>query len=260
MKPKLLNGITNFLQSRLKSDGGYSASPWLPATIEDSYCAFRIISFINKNKGEKNLKNRKKHIKFLISCIASGKAKDPKNFFQTLWCLDFCQYDISQLHPLYINPSNSLTNLYYLSKIKKLFLLRGIEAQHNIKQSTQQNYLFNSWNTLEELWKSLYVKYTLHNSPTLDLRSAKVLSWIKQCQNSDGGFGFLPNTTSYIENCHFALNIIQLLQLPYPSTRINAVKQFALSCRTKSGGFARRPDAAPFMDSTYHATAVLLKF
>ncbi len=79
----------------------------------------------------------------------------------------------------------------------------------------------------------------------------KMVRWLRRCQAPDGGFGFFPHTTSYIENCHWALAALALLD-SRPG-RPESAAAFILACQTTSGGFSRNSRAAPFLDSSRHA-------
>ena len=84
----------------------------------------------------------------------------------------------------------------------------------------------------------------------------KAIDWLRACQNYDGGFGFMPGTTSFIENTFYGLRALELLggQSEDPEMALN----YVLSCRTKSGGFSRKANAAPFLDATYYAIGSLI--
>ncbi len=260
--PSTVDGVVEFLRSRKKAEGGFSASPKLPATIEDTYCALKVVHFLENLKS--NVANfgsfKRGPTKFLIRCIDEGIVKGPKNLYQVLWCVEFCEFEKSLLQKVPIADKfltgASLEAFYYLTKTREILPLKCV-ANLGVPEIPVKDFLASG--TLEERWKALYICFA---SGCLENRSQfdEIVEWVLQCQNSDGGFGFLPGTTSYIENCHFALNILRILNSALPSWRRKAVKQFAIACRTRSGGFSRRPDAAPFMDSTYHAMAVLSDF
>lgn len=78
-----------------------------------------------------------------------------------------------------------------------------------------------------------------------------LVSWLQESQNGDGGFGFFPGTTSFIENCHSALAALFLLGAQ--PAEPEAARAFVVSCQTGRGGFARNPKAAPFLDASWHA-------
>jgi hypothetical protein len=84
----------------------------------------------------------------------------------------------------------------------------------------------------------------------------QIIRWVQSSQNGDGGFGFYPETTSYMENTYCALEI--LVKLGSSPTQIELCRKYILSCQTKSGGFGRAPASFPFIESTFHAVVGLL--
>jgi hypothetical protein len=84
----------------------------------------------------------------------------------------------------------------------------------------------------------------------------QIIRWVQLCQNGDGGFGFYPETTSYMENTYCALEILS--KLNSSPTQLDLCRKYILGCQTKSGGFGRAPASFPFIESTYHAVVGLL--
>ena len=89
----------------------------------------------------------------------------------------------------------------------------------------------------------------------LPLPEPELIAWFQACQNGDGGFGFFPGTTSFVENCHASLRALAFLGSrplePGPAAL------FLAGCQTAAGGFSRNGRAAPFLDATWHALASL---
>jgi hypothetical protein len=84
----------------------------------------------------------------------------------------------------------------------------------------------------------------------------EIIQWVQSCQNGDGGFGFYPGTTSFMENTYCALEILSRLgSLPL---RGEDCRQYLLNCQTKSGGIGRAPMSFPFIESTFHAVTCWL--
>ena len=79
--------------------------------------------------------------------------------------------------------------------------------------------------------------------------------WLQRSQNGDGGFGFFPGTTSFIENCHATLAALSLLGAR--PVDLAEARSFIISSQTGGGGFARSPGAAPFLDASWHGIASL---
>lgn len=80
-------------------------------------------------------------------------------------------------------------------------------------------------------------------------------AWLCRCQNDDGGFGFFPGTTSYMEYCDYALSALHLLGRE-PLSRQRA-EDFIVHCQAGNGGFARAIRALPFLESSWHAMHAL---
>jgi prenyltransferase beta subunit len=85
----------------------------------------------------------------------------------------------------------------------------------------------------------------------IDFNTQEILKWVQLCQNGDGGFGFYPGTTSFMENTYCALEILS--KLNSSPLEIGVCREYILNCQTKGGGFGRAPMSFPFIESTFHA-------
>jgi prenyltransferase beta subunit len=85
--------------------------------------------------------------------------------------------------------------------------------------------------------------------------AGELVAWLQRTQNGDGGFGFFPGTTSFIENCHAGLAALSLLGAR--PIDLDGARAFVVSCQTGRGGFARSPKAAPFLDASWYGIASL---
>jgi hypothetical protein len=83
----------------------------------------------------------------------------------------------------------------------------------------------------------------------------EMADWLCRCQNNDGGFGFFPGTTSYMEYCDYSLSALYLLG-SRPLYRQRA-SDFIVHCQAGSGGFARAIRALPFLEASWHAIHAL---
>jgi len=134
-----------------------------------------------------------------------------------------------------------LDEAYYLTKINKLmgnkiFLDYDAKRYNNeppryVSDILKVVYLFNELK--EEFNKVVYVKY------------------LQDCQNSDGGFGFHPGTTSFLENTYYSLKALTILHAR--PKEIEKCKQFIVSCKINAGGFGRQSITVPTIESTYYA-------
>jgi hypothetical protein len=108
----------------------------------------------------------------------------------------------------------------------------------------------------KENLQSLRKKVSVLINHDIDFDKQEIVRWIQLCQNGDGGFGFYPGTTSYMENIYCALEILS--KLYSAPMKIDLCQNYILSCQTASGGFGRAPASFPFIESTFHAVVGLL--
>ncbi|MBN1276100.1 MAG: hypothetical protein JXA35_01320 [Deltaproteobacteria bacterium] len=251
---KLTPRVLDFLKARKKESSGYGATPMLPATVEDTYHALRILSAIDINddldlRQDQALRDylfrmektdwtgARTKFQVLSSCLLAGV---PFDIHRTV---KFIKRRLAE--------TQNTDEYYYCERIA-----REIPGVANMLDLSEFDGLYNEWiwRVAYELWIILYhmnmVQGVLKFTPQNDF-----VSWLQSCQNCDGGFGFLPGSTSYVENCHTCLRALSLLDAspenPY------ACQAFVIACRTGNGGFARIDGATAFLDSTWHAIASL---
>ncbi len=250
-----LSKALSFTLERKKIKGGFGATPKLPATLEDTFHALRILDAVERYCGLSNdVKfDENLHSDFLLRFIEKRPNLGMKGAFQLIWCMKRCSLStkaqkLAKEHYLASRPQ-STEGLYYalnISKLLDLTLPFRYSREELSKIVTFKGILFRRW-------MAAFVDYTLKSGLINQKAAAK---WIRRCQNYDGGFGFLPGSTSYLENTHFGLHALVFMKEP-PIDMENATG-FVLGCQTKSGGFSRKADAAPFLDATWHGVATLI--
>ncbi len=253
---KYLQGAIHFVFQRQKQDGGFGATPKLPATLEDSYHAIRIIEMVSGYCGlsEGYELDTNLHGSFLRSFLAQEPELGLKGLYQLIWCMDRCglrdyALEVAQKR-LPAFECNSTPSAYYLIRISRLVGKDHMKIDLS-KEKVRGVISFSG--ILLKRWMYIYTSISLG----IECHTRQVSEWVKDCQNYDGGFGFLPGTTSYLENSHYALCALDMLGQS-PKNVGNATK-YVLSCQRKSGGFSRKADAAPFLESTYHGVAALVQ-
>ena len=244
-----------FTLDRKKDDGGFGATPKLPATLEDTYHGLRILDGVERYCGlPKGVElERELHSQFLLYFVSKKPNLGMKGAYQLIWCMKRCSLcakaeRIAKKDFLNSTPQG-LEDIYYAMSICWLLDLTtpfGFSSQKLAQTVTFKGILFKRW-------MAIFID-KMTGGGLIDQRKAS--NWIKKCQNYDGGFGFLPGSTSYLENTHFALHALGFLN---ESTldRENATR-FVIGCQTKNGGFSRKADAAPFLDATWHGVASLI--
>lgn len=75
--------------------------------------------------------------------------------------------------------------------------------------------------------------------------------YVKRSQNRDGGFGFYPDTTSFLENVYYSL--MALRQLNKKPNNLRECEAYVIRCKSKNSGFGRQHNTPPTLEYTYYA-------
>ncbi|MFW8601335.1 prenyltransferase/squalene oxidase repeat-containing protein [Desulfobacterota bacterium M19] len=231
--------LRNFILNRQKDEGGFAAVPSLPATIQDTFQALEQLSMLDQySPVQPSSAVNKSGLRQLIGRYKGDESDSlsPRLLYYLTRIAAFAGDNISFSSP---QPSadESYENLYFLSRISSTSLPEN-------RQPGRQ-----TWKFCRELYFGLLLKAEAFEN--FDF----ITTWLRACQNGDGGFGFFPATTSYIENSHYCL--ASLAVLGARPENIKTAREYIVSCQTAAGGFARTGKAAPFLDSSWHALSAL---
>ncbi len=233
-----IDQVIQYLKEREKVGGGFSFAPDLYPDIEDTYYAIRTLKIlsaeINRDKTENYLKT--------IDWMGVG-------FPRTIYMLVYLHISLNMDLP---DPLKELLKMdwarfqaidsqYFFDEIRKLI------HQPLIPFQPLSCFQFNPEDNLQILRK----KVSILLNYGIEFNRNEMIEWVQLSQNGDGGFGFYPGTTSYMENTYCALEILSKLRA-YPFD-MTSCKKYILGCQTKSGGFGRAPMSFPFIESTFHA-------
>lgn len=240
--------ILDFVLARRDATGGFGAAPTLPPSVEDTYLALRILEHLLPQAEDEisTLIHDSSLVRFLLDpedkeewhaktgyhyvhcCRLAGIVPDRE------WGVEFVAERLRE--------STGLADHFYCVR-----MLQEIDGKPFNDAIPIQ------WRSAKELWIALVLADG--HPGKLEAGRDDLITWIRACQNPDGGFGFLPGTTSYMENVHSCLRALAILKA-CPSDPAGA-SRFILSAWTRSGGFARKNGGAPFLDATWHAVASL---
>lgn len=255
----LFMAAVQFVSSRRKDTGGFSATPKLPATIEDTYHALRILNLAGKygvTEGEPDDSGIEDNLRSYLTSRLARISFGTRTTFQLLWCCRMAgvelNLDNAVAHLIDRMPvSASLEDWYYFARMNREIL--GKRSPLNPGWSHAEIVLQKDWRSVDEAWMHLYLSRYLDRRPSRT--ESELTFWFRGCQNGDGGFGFYPGTTSFIENCYSSLRALKALGgKPADPDR---ARRFLLCCRTVTGGFGRGLRAAPFLDATWDGLAAL---
>ncbi len=240
--------LLEFISLRQKKDGGFAAFPSLPHTLQDTFQAIDTLSIIENQLGGDNLVDSvktKETVRYVTGSQTGGATGSMRlQYFIAEICL-LLKIESHRIPDAIIYDSGGETDYEY-GFHRKYFGFSPEGHGLNVDDLFRQKHL-----TCKDLM------FFLKIISEKDRRSLKnrAVDWLRKCQNADGGFGFYPGTTSYIENCHYCLESLSILgQLPRYDHK---TENFILWSQTTSGGFSRNIRAAPFLDSTWHAVRAL---
>ena len=238
-----LSKVIQYLKDREKEGGGFSFAPELYPDLEDTYFAVRILQFldvdVDRNNTAKYLKN-----------INWKEVGFPRAVYMLLYVHLSLGIELPrQLIDLSVKDWSGFTILdaqYFSDEIRRLL------HQPPSPLPFVSPFRFQGHENLQTLRK----KVSILLDRDIDFDREQIVRWVQLSQNGDGGFGFYPETTSYMENTYCALEILSMLGSS--PVQIELCRKYILSCQTKNGGFCRAPASFPFIESTYHAVTGLL--
>ncbi|MGV1100995.1 prenyltransferase/squalene oxidase repeat-containing protein [Thiovibrio sp. JS02] len=255
----VVDRLTAYVRALAKESGGFGATRRLPATVEDTFHAVAILKLLADNAFfDAPLRQCRSDARLLayLGGLWPGMRLDFKSVHQlsaTAANLEaaFAPAPMKRLVAAKLGDNPGLPACYYAALIsgrEALPLFRARLGEH-----WRQRLLPARW-TCEEMMMGLEILQAVGQEPDEELRE-KLVPWFQNCQTADGGFGFMPGTTSFIENSHFCLRA--LTRLRAKPLDPGGAAAFIAGCQTRNGGFGRRGRAAPFLDATYHAVAGL---
>ena len=237
-----LSKIIQYLRDREKKEGGFSFAPDLCPDVEDTYYAIRILQMLRVEV------NRNKTWNYLKS-INWAEVGFPRAIYMLVYL--HLSLDIEFPPPLTDllrkdwSKFQILDTQYFSDEIQKLLNqpLKPLDSSSSFQFQPHEN--------LQSLRKkvSILLDHNIH------FDREQIVRWVQLSQNGDGGFGFYPETTSFMENIYCALEILS--KLSSSPLQIDLCRKYILGCQTKNGGFGRAPTSFPFIESTYHAVTGL---
>lgn len=238
-----LSNVIQYLKEREKREGGFSFAPELYPDVEDTYYAIRVFQLLNVNL------DRHKTAGYLKK-IDWREVGFPRAVYMLLFI--HLSLGIELPRPLIDLSKKDWSNFgmldvqYFSDEIRKL-LGQSLNSLPNLSP-----FQFQSHENLQTLRK----KVSILLNRNIHFDRMQIVRWVQLCQNGDGGFGFYPETTSYMENTYCALEILSKLE--ESPVQLDLCRKYILSCQTKGGGFGRAPHSFPYIESTFHAVMGLV--
>ncbi len=237
---ELKKEVEAFVRKREKPAGGFAATPRLPPTVEDTYFAIRTLEILAALTPETEART----LVFLKNI--SEVPNQPLVFYRWLWLLTHLKALPADLEPFFALYQKILSRTVSLTKPEGLFALFFSgkilgKPPNSLKELARKR----GFRTLADLY---------HLSRIIPELSTRHLSFVKASLNPDGGYGFFPHTTSFLENVYYAVRLYELSGTEPPEKEKTLF--FVKRCFRK-GGFARAPGGIPFLESTYYGVFLI---
>lgn len=260
--PAILTAAVAFVETRRKPAGGFGATPRLPATIEDTYHALRTLDLarhygVVTDGAQVDPAGNDTLLRYLAERRRTPIGR-PRTIFQLLWCcraagLPLDQEEVAESVFARMRLAPSLDDWYYSTKILMEVLGKTFLPEMPGKQDLA-GLADRGWRGVDEAWMLVFLSRRTREL-SLPRPATELITWFRASQNGDGGFGFFPSTTSFIENCYFCVRA--LAELGTGPTNPDGAVRFLVACQTGHGGFGRGLRAVAFLDATWQALATI---
>jgi len=239
--------IISFVLSRETAEGGFSFAQTTPRTLDDTYYALKTFEALGYDY--QSCKTRK---------YVRGVQVDKFTLSKTLYRLAYlsCRLHLhahehlTDLIVLRLSTADySFDDLYFL--VSSLAYVRPVPPISHAPGSRIFCLSVQDLRTVRHVLRQLF----LMGRMDIPFGRARYVEWIRNTQNGDGGFGFYPGTTSFLENTYYALRALELLESE--PADLEGCRRFVQGCQASNGGFGRQSISVPRLDSTYHAVSSL---
>ena len=239
-----VDGIRDFVMSREQPEGGFSFAKTTPATLEDTYYALRILKELGFSY------DNKKTYRYIEQTELDNLGY--RQLFEALFLIRefWLTYDGDLVEKrLERKEKMSIDALYY-----KFQSLKLIMHENNIMKE-EKDFISSKGIADLKYISEVSRQVILLKRLGIQFNEKEYSLWIQGCQQSDGGFGFNHKSSSYMENCYYAL--IALHELKCLPKDIEACKSFILYCKSESGAFGRQILAVPTLEATFYGLECL---
>jgi len=239
-KEKLLT--KRFILSREREEGGFSFAATTPPTLEDTYYAVRSLDMLGTAHISTSTSS-------YISQIDASRLSCSKQTYWLAYLFGRLSHGSNRIET-FVRPTNTqrLQDIYYHVLTQELLRKKPSLGEKEFRFIQTQN---GKLRAISEVCKYVIIMRKI----SMPFDKSRYVEWIRKSQWYDGGFGFYPQTTSFLENVYWALRALHALGSK-PS-RMEECERFIMQCRAKNGGFGRQSTTIPSVEYTYYAISSL---
>ena len=237
--------LGDYVLSLRQSGGGFSYVSTLPATLEDTYYALKLleelkIPFSDKKTSEYAVR---------VSRVNGGSRE---NVYRLIYVLSrvsptrlACWHGKLKMPLL---EKGSADEVYYALLSKEI-----IGEEMCLSQKLKEEIASLGISKLKYV-PEVARCVTLMKKTKTRFREEEYVRWLRDAQMPDGGYGFLQGSTSYLETTYYALRALKALN--NAPGDLHECERFIRLCKCQKG-YARQILARPSVESTYHAVSGL---
>ena len=239
--------IADFVLSKEQKVGGFGFAKISPPTGEDTYFAVKILNELQVPYKNSKTVSYVKNVE--IQKNIHAKQLNHLVYLYKIFDLNEELKRVTESIVEFSENIDSLSELYYLLRLKENLDIR-IDSNEKIG-----NILSSTIRKPPECMSDCEMRIFLMNNLKLHFNRQRYIGWIQKAQNGDGGFGFFPGSTSFLENVYYALK--SLKQLHSKPLELDKCEYFVRGCTTNNGGFGRQISAVPKLEYTYYGIRCL---
>jgi len=246
--------VKEYLLALEKPSGGFAFSRTVPSGIEDTYFAIQALDTLGLDKDYSA--TREWLAKEKWDSDPTGRVLYYRIRLYKRLALEVPWYRVTaEIEKALTGVKGNPRKLDFFGRILALAQEEGVTwpklEELLLQEAEKVDRSITTKDTLESLWRKVRVCMVFGG----EMDTQRLLEHLEACYNPDGGYGFKPHTTSFLEHIHFAYRLYQALK--YAPHHREETRAFVLNSQSKRGGFARAPGGVPFIDTTFYALRVL---
>lgn len=237
-------GLSDFVFSMENPSGGFNFPRDTPASIEETYFSLMILSRLGIPYS--NPKTNR-----YVERVIPKRVVSLKHLFQLLSICDIISIKGKTerigriLRTFEPDRISLLSDLYYF-----VLLTERLGLELKVARGWEQ--LLSGYTSRRLKPLSICHKYiTVCKKIEADFDKEGLIDWMQKSQNPDGGLGFFPGTTSFLENVWYGLK--GLKEMDAKPSDAEGCRRFIMSCSSRIGGFGRQNLALPTLEYSFMA-------
>lgn len=243
LSPESRSKLIRFVLTMENPSGGFNYPRDTPASIEETYFALNILHILEETYSNEGT------TAFVRNAHADSETS-LKHLYQMACVCDLLglgdkDREIGETFSVTRRRVKDITSLHYYLLLSKRYGTSRLREKTGV--AILRRTLGSQPLSLSSAWRCIGAAEMLGQEIPRD----RLLMWIQRSQNRDGGFGFYPGTTSFLENTWYALQGLHALRSKPRDPE--GARRFVMMCESQTGGFSRQLSAVPTLEYSFMA-------